>query len=397
MTAEFTLSRILDCPPATAWRLATDPDLMRSWSTARVDLAEPGPGDRPDTAGTLRVITLPDGKRKLREVVEYADPAREFRYRVYDGGPMLLSHQGVQRFSATDDGRTEFTWQVSMRLISPPLSHLLCRIIRTQVDESLDLLAEQASSARLDDEPAPPLPMGTRHPVGSAGFEQLLADAQESLRTQRALADELADDDDPKQWFARVYQYVTEEMITAASGITHGAAPKCPPIALDNPDWVLALIPVFHEYYERNLTGYLTGAEVEPAWQRAWSTAETNDPRRPHLPVMKGLLYGVSAHIDADLPRALVDVHRRRFADRDLREFRPDYLRLAPVFTAASDRLLADLPRSHKPWWVPLASRVHPQFRDAMLGRTGYDVGRHRVKTFASAVDAVNSSAVSPG
>ena len=66
--------------------------------------------------------------------------------------------------------------------------------------------------------------------------------------------------------------------------------------------------------------------------------------------------------------------------------------RLAPVFTTASDRLLADLPRSHKPWWTPLASRVHPQFRDSMLARNGYDVGRHRVKTFARAVDAVHAA-----
>jgi hypothetical protein len=101
---------------------------------------------------------------------------------------------------------------------------------------------------------------------------------------------------------------------------------------------------------------------------------------------MKGLVYGVSAHIDADLPRALVDVHTAHYPDRDLREFRPDYLRLAPVFTAASDRLLADLPRSHKPWWTSLAARIDPQFRDALLGRAGYDVGRHRVATFAAAV-----------
>ncbi|MFT4199842.1 DUF5995 family protein [Gordonia sp. (in: high G+C Gram-positive bacteria)] len=379
MTAQFTLTRTLDCPPEVAWRLVTDPEQMRRWSTARVDLAEPGPGERPDAAGALRTITLPDGKRKLREVVEYAQMPREFRYRVYDGGPLLLSHQGVQTFTPTADGRTELSWHVSMRLIAAPLSHALCRVIRKQVGESLDLLADIAGSATFDD------PLPTTSPVADAAdapaFDDLVDGAEQSLATQRALADELAAADDPKQWFARVYQYVTEEMIAAAKNPSE--------LGLAHPDWVLALIPTFHDYYQRNLAAYRTGGDVEDAWAKAWSTAESTDAKRPHLPVMKGLLYGVSAHIDADLPRALAEVHREYYPDRDLREFRPDYLRLAPVFTAASDRLLADLPRSHKPWWTPLASRIDPQFRDSMLGRVGYDVGRHRVKTFAKAVDSL--------
>ena len=76
MTARFTLTRVLDCPAETAWRLLTDPEQMNKWSTARIDLVDGGPGDRPDTAGALRMVTLPDGKRKLREVVEYADEPR---------------------------------------------------------------------------------------------------------------------------------------------------------------------------------------------------------------------------------------------------------------------------------------------------------------------------------
>ena len=104
-----------------------------------------GPGDRPDTAGALRMVTLPDGKRKLREVVEHVcRRAPEFRYRVYDGGPLLLDHQGVQSLTPTGDDRTEVTWRVSMRLISAPLSHLLCRVIRKQVGESMDLMVDLA-------------------------------------------------------------------------------------------------------------------------------------------------------------------------------------------------------------------------------------------------------------
>lgn len=378
MTAQFTLTRILNCPPETAWRWVTDPELMRRWSTARVDLADPGPGEKPDTAGALRVVTLPDGKRKLREVVEYAEPPHEFRYRVYDGGPLLLDHRGVQTFAPLPGRRTELRWEVSMRLALPGAAHLLSRIIRGQVGESLDQLAGLVEQVPLD-ESAPATPqVGSMTPPDMAA---LFEDADESLATQRSIADHLAGTDDPKQWFARVYQYVTEEMIAAARNPAT--------LGLAHPDWVLSLIPTFHDYYEFNLTAYRTGGAVEDAWAKAWSTAESTDPEHPHVPVMKGLLYGVSAHIDADLPRALAETHRARYADRDLREFRPDYLRLAPVFTAASDRLLADLPRSHKPWWTGLASKINPQLRDAMLAKNGYDVGRHRVKSFAAAVELV--------
>ena len=207
----------------------------------------------------------------------------------------------------------------------------------------------------------------------------LAAAARRSLAEQRSVADALAADDDPKRWFARVYQYVTEEMIT------HATDPESP-LRLENRDWVLALIPVFHEYFATNLDDYRRGLPAEPAWQRAWSTCERRDPKNPALPIMKGLLAGVAAHIEADLPRAIARVHAAEFAEHDLRVFRPDYLRLAPIFHTASDRLLDDLPASHKPWWVGPVRRLPPNFLDAAIARTGYDVARRRLHAFADAV-----------
>lgn len=244
--------------------------------------------------------------------------------------------------------------------------------------ESLDLLAELTPPESAVAPAATPRTIRLLPP--------LREEASRILDGQRAIAERLAASNDPKQWFARVYAYVTEEMIAA-----------CDRGVLDRPDWVLTLIPRFDAFYTRNLDAYERGEECEPMWQRAWSTCERRDERRPHRPVMAGLMSGVAAHIDADLPRAIAQVHRDRFADCDLREFLPDYLRLAPVFTAASDRLLGDLPRSHTPWWTGVAARVHPQVRDALIARRGYDVARHRMAAFASAVaDSCDGRAAEP-
>lgn len=347
--------------------MLTDPEQMNRWSTARIALRDPGVGDRPDGVGALRSVTLPGGRAKLREVVERSEFGRSFDYRVYDGGPALLDHSGRQEISETEAG-CELTWTVRMQLVSRAATSLVAKRVHGQVAESLDLLAGLKP-------PAPAMaPLG--RPRVAADATQSRRTASQVLARQRATADRLASTDDPKQWFARVYSYVTDEMI----GI-------CDRGDVDNPDWVLALIPVFDEYYMRNLVAFESGQACEPMWQRAWTMCERRDERRPHVPVVKGLMSGVAAHIDADLPRAISQLHLAEYADRDLREFRPDYLRLAPVFSAASDRLLDDLPRSHKPWWTGVAARVHPQIRDALIARQGYDVGRHRFTAFAAAVD----------
>lgn len=371
MSVTFQHRRELACSPGTAWRLLTDPDQMNRWSTALIALSDNGIGDRPDGMGALRVVTLPGGRSKLREVVELAEFPRRFVYRVHDGGPLLLSHRGEQLLEPTPAGCT-LTWTVDLTLAGG-LSRPVARPIAKQVGQSLDALAALAAGEPVSIDPGPP----TGRPAALSWTERgrLRGLAFASLDAQIGIADRLAAAGDPKQWFARVYQYVTQEMLAVADR----------PGALDNPDWVLALIPVFHDYFTANLAAYEDGGTCTPAWQKAWSLCEREDPDHPERPVMRGLLAGVSAHIDDDLPRALRDVAAERYPDRDLREFRPDYLRLAPVFTAASDRLLADLPRSHKPWWTPIAARVHPQVRDELLGRKGFHVSRQRLKAFAAA------------
>ena len=372
-TASFTVTADLPHTPQQTWRLITDPEWMNTWSAARIDLVDAGVGDRPDGVGALRTVTLPNGRTRLKEVVEESEYPHRFVYRVFDGGPALLAHRGVQEITATPDG-SRLTWTVDIGLIARLASEAMARSMARQVGYSVDLIAGVAPP---QESPPPPA-----HARGAArDLADLRAAAELTLAAQRGIADRLASEGDPKQWFARVYEYVTDEMIGACAG--RGTA------TLDHPEWVLSLIPVFDRYYTRSLQAFEQGEACEPAWQKAWSMCEREDPDDPARPVMAGLLAGVSAHIDADLPRALVDVHRESFPDRDFREFRPDYLRLAPVFTAASDRLIADLPRSHTPWWTSAATRIHPQVRDSLLARRGYDVGKHRIRAFAAAADSM--------
>ena len=200
------------------------------------------------------------------------------------------------------------------------------------------------------------------------------------------LADNSADDD-PKQWFARVYQYVTEEMISAASGSVHSSSTSSAEDSSSSGLWHWTTRlgtrpdPRLHDYYERNLTAHRTGGDVEPAWAKTWSTAEVagsqTSPRAgDEVPAVR-----VSAHIDADLPRALADD-----APRTLPRRRPARLpsRLPAIGTGVHHRVrpVACRPAAQPQAVVDtaLASRVHPQFRDSMLARNGYDVGRHRVK-----------------
>ncbi|MBE5463022.1 DUF5995 family protein [Mycobacteroides abscessus] len=382
MTARFVVRRVIACSPESLWPLITDPDHMNRWSTAAITAKARGAAERVDAVGALRVVDLPNRMGRLHEVVEYSQYPRVFRYRVFDGGPLLVAHCGEQRIAGHPDG-CELIWTVEIKLVSRLASYALAHVICKQVRESVELMAEIAAIDPPSSADGPPA--FNPSPVARHTLSDLIAAAQRCRDDQQSTADRLAAAADPKQWFARVYQYVTEEMISAAAGDT--------PLVLDNPDWVLTLIPTFHEYFRRNLDSYERGGPTEDAWQLAWSTCERHDPNKPFVPVMKGLIAGVSAHIDADLPRALADVAREHYLERDLREFRPDYLRLGPIFMTAADKLLADLPRNHKPWWMPLANRVHPQLRDALVSKRGYQVGRHRLDAFARAIETVHSPA----
>lgn len=365
MSTVIQLSRQLPYSTEQAWTLLTEPAEMNKWSTASIVPAEAGANDRMDQPGALRTVLVP-GRfgTKLREVVQQADYPSVFEYRVYDGGPLLRNHLGTMVLTPHPAGCT-LTWTVHMEFIAPALSRLVRPSLRKQLTLSLDRLASG------DIAPPPVEAPHTATRTTEVDLAPLRREAEDILAEQRDIAAQLTRANDPKQWFARVYEIVSEEML----GVVDAGL-------VDHPDWVLRLIPDFHIHYSSNLRDYIAGRPVEPAWQKAWSRCERVDPD-PVRPIVVGLLYGVSAHIEADLPRSLASVYRAHYRDtHDYREFLPDYLRLSPVFLRATDRLVAQMPQSYKPWWLRASTHVAPELREALLARRSYDVTRNRLEAF---------------
>ena len=114
---------------------------------------------------------------------------------------------------------------------------------------------------------------------------------------------------DPKRWFTRVYEYVTECQLTACRerAITHRA-------------WVLRLIPSFHDYYTTSLSRVMGTASgsAEVHWRDAFAAMAGGSLRyrAPGDVLAYGLLRGVRAHIEEDLPRALAEVYAQHYRGR---------------------------------------------------------------------------------
>lgn len=254
-----------------------------------------------------------------------------------------------------------------MRFAIPGMAALTRRLIDGELRGSLHRLAELAPTTAAPVEPLPP-----PRRVEQRDLPALRETVAAVLAEQRAIADRLAAADDPKQWFARVYQYVTEEQL---AHLHSGRA--------DNPEWALRLIPAFHELYLHNLLAFEAGEPTEEPWAKAWGLAERAGATGSSTAMMKALLLGVAAHIEADLPRALHTTYVDHFADRcDYVYFRADFLRMTDIFRIASDRLMAELPRTYTPSWLRASRAVlPPELRDQLMRRY-YDIPRQRLAAF---------------
>jgi hypothetical protein len=97
----------------------------------------------------------------------------------------------------------------------------------------------------------------------------------------------------------------------------------------------------------------------------------------------RGLLFGVAAHIEEDLPRALAEVYRRHYAKRcDYVRFRADYLLMANIFQRAASRLLAEMPRGAVPGYLRVLAPLLPLEVEDQILRRYYDVPRKRTMAF---------------
>lgn len=371
---ELKLHRTVRCSPSQAWRLLTDPEQMNRWSSARIVGTDPGVDDRFDRPGALRTVITPAPIGSvLQEVIVRTQQPSLFEYRVHAGPAMIRNHHGCITLDDVDGG-CRVTWTVRMEFVFPGVGRLVRRGLRTELSKSLDALAREAVE--------PPAPSGDASAATRAAvvdLEPLRDDALGTLAIQLEVARELASDGDPKQWFARVYSIVTDEMIKLVDGGT-----------LQHPDWVLRLIPNFHVHYVRNLEAYQAGGLVDPPWQRAWSMCEAVNAEHPIRPVISGLLAGVTAHIESDLPRSLAQVYLDGYRDsHHYKDFRSDYLAMAVVFGLASDRLLAEMPESYKPWWVRASAALPLELRSALLNRNTFDIPTARLAAFGSGYELV--------
>jgi hypothetical protein len=281
---------------------------------------------------------------------------------VFECAPALRKHQGEINLHREGD-RTLVRWRVTMDFALPGIGTVARRSIEPELRRSLEIMAAAAQGSA-------PETMPQFRAVDRVDLRPLRAEADRVLELQRAIAERLERAGDPKQWFARVYAFVTEEQL---AHIDRGE--------VDHPEWALLLIPSFHTYYAAALDGFERGASIDPAWQRAWSTAER---ARTSRKVVEGLLLGVAAHIETDLPRALAGIWREHFRDRcEYVRFRADYVRMASVFRIASDRLVERMPSGFVPTWLRVARAAVPSELGGQLMRRYYDVPKRRLAAFA--------------
>ncbi|HLS00106.1 MAG TPA: DUF5995 family protein [Mycolicibacillus parakoreensis] len=351
--------------PAVVWESLTDPGQMNAWSTARIELVGFGDRQRADGVGAMRRVYLPYSGLPLTEVIHASEPPYHLGYTVVGGVPLLREHTGRITVTPAGGDAAEIRWEVVMRFEAPGLATVAARLIEGELRRSLRRLAELA--------PRPAGAVPTPRRLAQGDLSALRDTAERVLVEQRAVADRLAHADDPKQWFARVYQYVTEEQL---AHLHSGLA--------DNPEWILRLIPCFHELYLSNLVAFERGEAVEKPWHRAWGQAERAAAAGSPKGIVEALLLGVAAHIEADLPRALSTTYLDHFRHRcDYTYFRADYLRMSAIFRLASERLISTLPRRCKPVWVPLAQAVLPaELRYQLMCEFYYNIPRKRLDAF---------------
>ncbi|MEO6887219.1 MAG: DUF5995 family protein [Jatrophihabitantaceae bacterium] len=360
----MTFERNLRVAPSSAWQLLTDPVQMNQWSSARIESVAYGDGGHPGAVGALRRVRLPHRGGLLTEVIDRSEPPHLLQYRVVSGAP-VRHHGGT--ITISDDSHLRWTVEIEpySRAFIPPIWALL----QWELNRSLTRLAaiEQPVNGH---EPLP-------RELASDQLEMpaLRAVAEEVARRQGALADELLAVDDPRGYFARVYQFVTEGMLAAVDADR-----------FDHPGWVLRLIPLFDAYFTANVRA--EAADIEPHWRRAFTKMErARDGSRFDL-MVNTVLAGMQAHIEDDLPRALGTVYAKHYARHcEHVRFRADYLRMTDIFPAAGDRLLATLPR----WrWAPgplLVDLLAPKpLREQLFERRIYPISRNRSRAFDQAV-----------
>jgi hypothetical protein len=156
------------------------------------------------------------------------------------------------------------------------------------------------------------------------------------LSRMRADLDQLTAQDDARRFFHATYLRTTEAV---AAGIDSG-------MFLD-PVWLRAWDLAFASLYIRALEEDSAGGPVPQPWRLAFDTARN----RTDLPPVRHVLLGINAHINYDLPQALLAVMSSGdFDDPDvMRRREADHHRLDDILSArvaAEDAELSALSRT---------------------------------------------------
>lgn len=368
---QITIEQPLPVLPERAWPYISDPELMNRWSLARIRSMAPGDGGHAGGIGAMRAVTIRAFGRQaeLEEVIERVEPPHRLVYRVVGGAP-LRRHRGEIALFREGEG-SRLRWQVDYESPLRGLDHGMRLLLDRQLRESVQRLA-QVVTGNVRHEISQPVEL----PEAEAS-QDLWAQAAVILDKQRTLASRLEDSGDPKQWFARVYAFVTEEQMAL-----------CRSGEIAHPAWVLRIIPRFHDYYAGNLQRWL-GLESGPAeahWRSAFRAMENGARwyKDSLVAISYGLAKGVQAHIEEDLPRALADVYVEHYAGLcDYARFRADYLLMGNVFRRSSKRMLERMPSRHFPFYARLVTPfLPPEGQDAVIHRRFYDIPRERRRAF---------------
>jgi hypothetical protein len=115
------------------------------------------------------------------------------------------------------------------------------------------------------------------------------------IARMQAIDAALANNDGLK-WFNRLYLMVTQQVdLSPASG------------AWKDPDWLMALDVIFARYYFGAIRGYLAATGVPSSWSALFEARF-----RTGIDRIQFALAGMNAHINHDLPQALIDTDAAR-------------------------------------------------------------------------------------
>jgi hypothetical protein len=152
--------------------------------------------------------------------------------------------------------------------------------------------------------------------------------------------------DDPRWWFAKTYELVTQGELENLPKMTH-------------PEVVAAMVDKFAYYYDENLKAQsATGRAIDDHWDKALAAIVNHQPNpfasstmatkafARLAPQANALLIGAVAHIRYDLWRG-VALAVNEFPGLTISDIRPDFERMLPIFQLAQTQVANDF----RPTW----------------------------------------------